>query len=419
MSTLVPVDHDIESTDTEIIEQNITGTTTSTPTDQGNSNSTRNHWRQILLLFRVCLHLKYSIINNGATNISATDPAYAELPSYEALFDHDGINSEDNGDTNITTTDNNNNNSTTPELTVPFATSSINKDTLIRILKEMNLITLRDHGGVEGLAASLATDLENGISTEVEVLQRRQVEYGTNTYCPESIDPPKNFVHFLLRACKDWTIILLLCCAAISLASGLKEEGQENGWYDGTTLFIIVFVLVSATSFRNYISSCRSQELKINKNLLVINVLRQGLLQEVVVCDIVVGDLVFLSAGDWIPSDGLFVNGNDLKVEDGVWHHELTIIDDQNPFLYYGAKVIYGSGHMLVTSVGMNTTMGNMMSKVIHDVNRKGSPLQFQIDKINTYLQNVGLFLGVLILLVLLVRYFRGEIRHKAKRNLC
>ncbi|RZC65842.1 hypothetical protein C5167_009525 [Papaver somniferum] len=410
----LPVDHDIDSTRIELIEQN----NASTPTE-GSSTSTRNHWRQVLLLFRAYLRLKYSISHNGTNNISITDPADDDLPTYTALssdgYDrlqdiHLDIYSDDEVSNGTNITNMNNNNNSDNEEVLPHPTR-INKDTLISILKEKNLVTLRDHGGVEGIAASLATNLENGISPEVEEdLQLRQAEYGTNTYLLERTDPAKSFFHFLFKACKDFTIILLLCCAVIALGSGLKEEGQENGWYDGTTLLITVFILVSVTSFRNYFSSRKSQKLLVNKNKLgMTNVRRQGILQEVFVSEVLVGDLVFLRAGDWVPADGLYLGDGNLKVDDGILHHKSTISHVQNPFLYYGAKVIHGSGQMLVTSVGMNTIMGEMMSKVMHDTNRKRKPLQHQIDKMNNYLQNIGLFLAVLILLVLLLRYFQGK----------
>ncbi|KAI3952092.1 hypothetical protein MKW92_019427 [Papaver armeniacum] len=406
---LTQVNHDVETTKIELIEHN----NISTPTG-GSSTSTQDRWRQIILLFRAYLRFKYY---NRTKIISITYPTYDELPSYRALLnDHDNqlvdnshldIHNEDGNDTNIITTINNNNNI---QEVVPLPTS-INKDTLIHILKEMDFISLRDHGGVDGIAASLGTNLENGISSNAEDLQLRKAEYGTNTYWLESVDPPKSFFHFLYRVCKDFSIILLLCCATLSLGSGLKEEGQRNGWYDGTILFITAFILVCVTSFRNYLSSRKSKRLQLNRNNLgMINVLRQGLWQEVFVCEVVVGDLVALRAGDWVPSDGLFVNGDNLKLDDSVLHHDQTISHAHNPFLYYGAKVIHGSGHMLVTSVGMSTVMGEMMSKVIDDTNGKQRPMQVQIDKLNTYVQNISLFLGLIILLVLLLRYFRGKI---------
>ncbi|KAI3915464.1 hypothetical protein MKW92_023546 [Papaver armeniacum] len=413
---MLPVDHDIDSTQMELIDRNNASTLT-----EGSSTSTRNHWRQVLLLFRAYLRLKYSISHNGTNNTSITDPADDDFPTYRALSNDSYDNhadrladihleiysdDEDCNTTNSTTMNNNNNSDNQEVLPLP---TRINKDTLISILKERNLVTLREHGGVEGIAASLATNLENGISPEAEDLQLRQAEYGTNTYLLESADPSKSFFHFLFRACKDFTIILLLCCAVISLGSGLKEEGQKNGWYDGTTLLIIVFILVSVTSFRNYFGFRKSQKLVNKSKLGMTNVLRQGHLQEVFVSEVLVGDLVFLRSGDWVPADGLYLNGDNLKVDDGILHHKSTISHVQNPFLYYGAKVIHGSGQMLVTSIGMNTTMGELMSKVIHDTNRKRKPLQHQIDKMNNYLQNIGLFLAVLILLVLLLRYFQGK----------
>lgn len=203
----IPVDHDIES----LIEHDNTGTQT-----EGSSTSTRNNWRQFLLLFRAYLRMKYCITNNGATNTSFSDPAYDESPSYITLSNdgydnhadqlddiHHDIHSDDSISNDTPNSSSNNNNNGNIQEVVPFPITSISRDTLIRILKEMNFVTLRDHGGVEGIASSLGSNLERGISVEGEDdLQLRRTEYGTNTYWLESVGSSKSFFHFLFKASK-------------------------------------------------------------------------------------------------------------------------------------------------------------------------------------------------------------------------
>ncbi|KAJ0007833.1 hypothetical protein Pint_29022 [Pistacia integerrima] len=57
--------------------------------------------------------------------------------------------------------------------------------------------------------------------------------------------------------------------------------------------------------------------------------------------------------------DDFFISGEYLKLGDG-----LATIDEQNPFLFYGAQVIKGDGRMLTTSVGKNTTWGKTMNQI-------------------------------------------------------
>ncbi|KAL3724817.1 hypothetical protein ACJRO7_029910 [Eucalyptus globulus] len=79
----------------------------------------------------------------------------------------------------------------------------------------------------------------------------------------------------------------------------------------------------------------------------------------------------------------------------------------QNPFLFSRTKVAHGDARMLVTSVGMNTMWGEMMSSI----NRSSSeqtPLQAQLNKLTSSISKVGLAVNFLVLVDLLIRYFTG-----------
>ncbi|KAE9453086.1 hypothetical protein C3L33_15014, partial [Rhododendron williamsianum] len=61
----------------------------------------------------------------------------------------------------------------------------------------------------------------------------------------------------------------------------------------------------------------------------------------------------------------------------------------QNPFLFSGTKVADGFGRMLVTSVGMNTTWGEMMSTISNDSNEQ-TPLQSRLNTLTSSIGKVG-----------------------------
>ncbi|KAG4131597.1 hypothetical protein ERO13_D09G222300v2 [Gossypium hirsutum] len=81
---------------------------------------------------------------------------------------------------------------------------------------------------------------------------------------------------------------------------------------------------------------------------------------------------------------------------------------NQNPFLLSGTKVADGYARMLVTSVGMNTTWGQMMCQISRDTNDE-TPLQARLNKLTSSIGKVGLAVAFLVLVVLLVRYFTGH----------
>ena len=81
---------------------------------------------------------------------------------------------------------------------------------------------------------------------------------------------------------------------------------------------------------------------------------------------------------------------------------------------------------MLVTSVGKNTTWGEMMSSISHDTNEQ-TPLQVRLSKLTSSIRKVGLAIAFLSLVVFLFRYFTGNIEdecvieefHGSKKKLC
>ncbi|KAI6694214.1 hypothetical protein NL676_021924, partial [Syzygium grande] len=86
----------------------------------------------------------------------------------------------------------------------------------------------------------------------------------------------------------------------------------------------------------------------------------------------------------------------------------VEVNSNQNPFLFSGTKVADGYAQMLVTSVGMNTTWGEMMSSISCD-NSEQTPLQARLNKLTSSIGKVGLAVAFLVLVVLLIRYFTGN----------
>ena len=91
------------------------------------------------------------------------------------------------------------------------------------------------------MALILETDLKNGINgCEADLIHRQSV-FGANKY---QKPPPKRFLRFVFNAFKDTTILILLACAVLSLGFGIKQHGWEDGWYDGGSIILAVFLVV-------------------------------------------------------------------------------------------------------------------------------------------------------------------------------
>lgn len=286
--------------------------------------------------------------------------------------------------------------------------SGVDKEALINVMKNKNLDDVHKLGGVEGIAAALLTNPEDGIRGDEEDLKRRCHAFGSNIY---HRPPPKSFFYFVVDALKDPTILVLLVCASLSFGFGIKEEGPKEGWYDGGSIFIAVFLVVTVSAVTNFRQSRQFHELSKISNNILIDVVRNGRPQRISIFDIVVGDVVSLKIGDQIPADGLLLAGHSLQVDESSMTGESDHIEinrDVHPFLVSGAKVVDGYGIMLVISVGMNTSWGELMSSISHD-NNEQTPLQVRLTKLTSAIGKVGSIVAFAVLVVLLVRYFTGN----------
>ncbi|KRX54712.1 Plasma membrane calcium-transporting ATPase 3, partial [Trichinella sp. T9] len=95
------------------------------------------------------------------------------------------------------------------------------------------------------------------------------------------------------------------------------------------------------------------------------SVIRNGEQTQIFVTDLVVGDICMVKYGDLIPTDGIIIQSNDLKVDESSLTGESDFIKksvDTDPFLLSGTHVMEGSGKVVVTAVGLNSQTGIIMT---------------------------------------------------------
>ncbi|XP_061990308.1 calcium-transporting ATPase 10, plasma membrane-type-like isoform X2 [Rosa rugosa] len=260
---------------------------------------------------------------------------------------------------------------------------------------------------VKGLGELLKTSLEKGISGSDDDLLKRKTAYGSNTYPRKK---PRSFWRFLWEACQDLTLIILMVAAVASLALGIKTEGIKEGWYDGGSIAFAVLLVIVVTAISDYKQSLQFQNLNEEKRNIQIEVIRGGRRVEVSIYDLVVGDVIPLNIGDQVPADGVLITGHSLSIDESSMTGESKIVrkDSKEPFLMSGCKVADGNGIMLVTSVGINTEWGLLMASISEDTGEE-TPLQVRLNGVATFIGVVGLTVALLVLCVLLVRYFTGH----------
>ncbi|KFP84864.1 Plasma membrane calcium-transporting ATPase 2, partial [Acanthisitta chloris] len=234
------------------------------------------------------------------------------------------------------------------------------------------------YGETEGLCRHLKTSPTEGLAGSAADLEKRKLIFGKNFIPPKK---PKTFLQLVWEALQDVTLIILEIAAIISLglsfyqppgegnegcgtaAGGAEDEGEaEAGWIEGAAILLSVICVVLVTAFNDWskekqfrgLQSRIEQEQKFT-------VVRGGQVIQIPVAEIVVGDIAQVKYGDLLPADGIFIQGNDLKIDESSLTGESDQVRksvDKDPMLLSGTHVMEGSGRMLVTAVGVNSQTG-------------------------------------------------------------
>lgn len=151
---------------------------------------------------------------------------------------------------------------------------------------------------------------------------------------------------------------------------------------------------------------------RLSRKKKVIRVLRHQQILQIPSSEVVVGDIVLLECGDHVPADGILIQGNSYKFDDGsTSHHDLVLPREQlHHVLFNRTKLVEGSCQLLVTSVGENKERIKLMKCVTSSQNNshecKYSKIQKSIDETSSFLDKLSLSLSLIILVVEVFRCF-------------
>uniref|UniRef100_A0A4W4EQR0 Calcium-transporting ATPase n=1 Tax=Electrophorus electricus TaxID=8005 RepID=A0A4W4EQR0_ELEEL len=227
-----------------------------------------------------------------------------------------------------------------------------------------------NYGDTEGLCQRLKSSTTDGLSDNAADLEKRAQAFGQNFIPPKK---PKTFLQLVWEALQDVTLIILEIAAIISLglsfyqppseegeacgnvSGGMEDEGEaEAGWIEGAAILLSVICVVLVTAFNDWSKEkqFRGLQSRIEQEQRFAVVRNSNVIQ-IPVADMVVGDL--------LPTDGVLIQGNDLKIDESSLTGESDHVRksvDKDPMLLSGTHVMEGSGRMLVTAVGVNSQSG-------------------------------------------------------------
>ena len=253
----------------------------------------------------------------------------------------------------------------------------------------------------------------NGLSDK-EVLESRQ-KYGSNVI-PDS--EPTTFWAEFKETFGDPMIRILLAIAALMIVMCIFGYADI---YEpiGTIVAILIVAFVSAktgvasdTKYRQLKDSTKKDQCKDYRN---------GVITDIDMDDVVVGDKVLLQSGDKIPADGILVWGS-IKVDNSALNGEAeecpkvaadesykladeitgdTFVDKHS--LFRGAVLFDGEGVLDVQKVGLSTMMGKMAEEMQED--EPDSPLKVKLANLANMISRFG-YIGAIVIAALYFGYY-------------
>ncbi len=248
--------------------------------------------------------------------------------------------------------------------------------------------------------------------TEQEVENSRQ-KYGANTLTEI---PPDPLWKKILEGFKDPMIMILLVALVVQVV--LFFLGQAE-WFEPVGILIAIMIAngvasISENKQENKASALKEEEESKERA----KVIRDGKLVEIHVSEIVVGDIVYLQAGDKIPADGIVVDG-ELKVDQAALNGETEEADKikcpenaeydikdllNKYYAYRGTVVCGGEGYMEIKVVGDKTLFGELALEVQEET--RETPLQVKLGVLAQQISKFGYIGAVAIIAGVLLKTF-------------
>lgn len=242
-------------------------------------------------------------------------------------------------------------------------------------------------------------------------LSKSQVEesrklHGANTLTEI---PPDPLWKKILEGFKDPMIMILLVALVIQVVLFFLHQAE---WFEPVGILVAILIANGVASVSENQQEGKASALKAEEEAKeMAKVIRDGQLTEIHVSEVVVGDIVYLQAGDKIPADGIIVDG-ELKVDQASLNGEteeadkITTPDDatydikdllNKYYAYRGTVVVGGEAYMEVKVVGDKTLFGELALEVQEET--RETPLQVKLGKLANQISTFG-YIGAICIVV-------------------
>lgn len=247
-------------------------------------------------------------------------------------------------------------------------------------------------------------------------LSPAEVEDSRKKYGANSLTelPRETLLRKIIKGFQDPMIMILLVALIIQVV--LYFMGQSE-WYEPFGIFVAICIANGVAAVGEYKQEGKASLLKAEEEAgETAKVVREGLLHNLQVKGIVVGDIVYLEPGDKLPADGEMLEGT-IYVDQATLNGETEEAEKQPPsegvsydttnllnpyYAYRGTVVCSGEGYLQVKTIGDSTLFGKLALEIQEQT--RITPLQVKLDKLAHQISAFGYFGAVLIVAGILLK---------------
>ena len=203
--------------------------------------------------------------------------------------------------------------------------------------------------------------------------------------------------------------MILLVALVIQVVLFFLHQAE---WFEPVGILVAILIANGVASVSENQQEGKASALKAEEEAKeMAKVIRDGQLTELHVSEVVVGDIVYLQAGDKIPADGIIVDG-ELKVDQASLNGETEEADKiatpseatydikdllNKYYAYRGTVVVGGEAYMEVKVVGDKTLFGELALEVQEET--RETPLQVKLGKLANQISTFG-YIGAICIVV-------------------
>ena len=255
----------------------------------------------------------------------------------------------------------------------------------------------------------LNTNIKKGLTSQE--VQIRQEKHGKNKLKEKK---KENIIVRFIKQFNDFMIIILILASIISAAVSYMQG--QNDYIDS----IIIIAIVVLNAIMGLIQEERAEKsIESLKKLTpqIAKVIRDGEIKEILAEELVQGDIIELSDGNYVPADCRIIEEFNLKIEESsltgetepviktketIQKEEIPLGDMKN-MAFMASIVVSGRGKAIVTETGMNTKIGQIANMIIED-EAPETPIQKKLGE-------VGKILGIVCLVICAIIFIIGIIK--------